>query len=422
MAMKNKLKKLRKHIVREEVEKKGGKEEKVSESPSSIPFLQQWIEFGAKPVFYEGEYIFIREVTYPLSQQHGLYPFSDLHVVADVWWQVDIQHPLSLKNKQVSEVFFFDTETTGLSGGAGTTIFLLGYAQLEGNVIKVKQYFLPSPSAETALYYFFLKDISEFTTSIVYNGKSFDWPQVKTRHTLLRNELPPLPKLEHFDLLHPARRLWKHKLDSVKLTKVEEEVLNIKRQGDIPGYLAPMIYFDYVDRKNPQGVFEVMKHNEHDILSLVTLYIHLSNQLLQGASLSIKETFEVARWYDQLGEKKIARPLYENVSAHEQEEHDKAKMAIALQYKREKQWDKCMDLWRVVYQTGCGKTKREAAIELAKVYEHRYKNFDEALACTKQAYQWWKEKNQQIKMYNEKEKLAFEKRMKRLEVKIERDT
>ncbi|MBM7703275.1 ribonuclease H-like domain-containing protein [Metabacillus iocasae] len=418
MAMKNKLKQLRKHIVREDVDKQEKKEETIIEpSSSDIPFVEKWLEFGAKPFFFQGEYIFIREITYPLSQHHGLYPFAHLNIVANVWSQVDVQHPLSLKQKQVSELFFFDTETTGLSGGTGTTIFLLGYAHILGDEVKVKQYFLPSPSAETALYYFFLRDINQFTTSIVYNGKSFDWPQVKTRHTLLRNELPPLPRLEHFDLLHPARRLWKHKLDSVKLTKVEEEVLEIKRQGDIPGYLAPMIYFDYVERKDPQGVFEVMKHNEHDILSLITLYIHLSNQLLQGASLSIKETYEVARWYDQLGEKKVALPLYEDVSIKEQEEHDKAKMALALQYKRGQQWEKAIEQWGVVYKVGREKIKREAAIELAKAYEHRYKQFDKALQYTKQAYQWWKEKNQLVKVYNEKEKVAFEKRIKRLENK-----
>ena len=114
---------------------------------------------------------------------------------------------------------------------------------------------------------------------MTYNGKSFDWPQVKTRHTLVRDHVPKLPPFGHFDLYHAARRLWKHRLERLKLAVVEEEILGIHRKDDIPGYLAPMIYFDFVESGQPDGMLGILKHNENDILSLVTLYTHLTYQL-----------------------------------------------------------------------------------------------------------------------------------------------
>ena len=51
---------------------------------------------------------------------------------------------------------------------------------------------------------------------VTYNGKAFDWPQVKTRHTLIREHVPKLPPFGHFDLYHAARRMWKHQSGTLK--------------------------------------------------------------------------------------------------------------------------------------------------------------------------------------------------------------
>ena len=88
------------------------------------------------------------------------------------------------------------------------------------------------------LYESFLKTV-DYTTLVTYNGRAFDWPQVKTRHTLVRDHVPKLPSFGHFDLLHASRRMWKNKLESVKLANVEENILGVVRENDIPGYLAP---------------------------------------------------------------------------------------------------------------------------------------------------------------------------------------
>lgn len=91
-----------------------------------IPFLEEWEAFGMKPFIYEDEYCLIREVEYPLSHRHGLYSFSELEEVITLWNQSGLSHTLSAKGYNKNNLFFFDTETTGLGGGAGNTIFCLG--------------------------------------------------------------------------------------------------------------------------------------------------------------------------------------------------------------------------------------------------------------------------------------------------------
>src|SRR5699024_4855932 len=218
----------------------------------------------------DDEYCFIREKRYPLHYQHGKYPFQQLLAAIEGWNDFSGVHPLSAKGFQPDDLFFFDTETTGLGGGVGNTIFILGYARLVDDEIVLRQHFLPEPGLEVPLYQSFLENV-DYTTLVTYNGKAFDWPQVKTRHTLIREHVPKLPSFGHFDLYHASRRLWKNELESTKLVTVEKEILSIERENDIPGYLAPMIYFDYVDRKHPEGVLQVLSHNEKDILSLITL-------------------------------------------------------------------------------------------------------------------------------------------------------
>ena len=141
--------------------------------------------------------VLISEVKYPLSHQHGHYRFHDFLTAVEIWNKQPVNHPLSAEGHRAEELFFFDTETTGLGGGVGNTIFLLGYASVSGEYLILRQHILPHPGAEVPLYQSFLEKVN-YKTLVTYNGKSFDWPQVKTRHTLVREHVPKLP---HLDIL-----------------------------------------------------------------------------------------------------------------------------------------------------------------------------------------------------------------------------
>lgn len=383
ISIKGKLNRLKKHVVRkEELELPKPDVKTALSATQSIPFLQDWERAGAKPYYFEEQFCLVREVRYPLSHLHGHYPFSDLLRAVELWQSFSGNHPLSAKGLSPTNLFFFDTETTGLNGGAGNTIFLLGHAQLVDDEIVLKQHFLPEPGYEVALYKSFLESV-DYTTLVTYNGKAFDWPQVQTQHTLVKEHVPKLPAFGHFDLYHASRRLWKERIESVKLANVEGEILGIKRENDIPGFLAPMIYFDFVERKDPEAILKVLQHNEVDILSLITLFIHLTIQILsEDPQQSATEKTLVGKWFQYLGEKEVAATSF--ISAAK-EGDVVAKHYLAFHRKREKKFDEAKNLWMEVSGQPILTIQKEACIELAKLMEHQYKDYSQAVFFTEKA-------------------------------------
>ncbi|HHE54375.1 MAG TPA: hypothetical protein ENL21_01235, partial [Caldithrix abyssi] len=100
----------------------------------------------------------------------------------------------------LEDCLFFDLETTGLSGGAGTYPFLLGFGYFEGEQFKVVQYFLPDFGRD----YYAFKEIQPLLEKkkilVSFNGKSYDFPLLKTR-AILNRFVVDLDRFEHLDLL-----------------------------------------------------------------------------------------------------------------------------------------------------------------------------------------------------------------------------
>lgn len=387
----------------------------------NIPNLEKWHNFGVAPYILDDQYCLIREVHYPLETQRGKYTFFDYLNVVNAWQNHSLLHPLSAKGYRPTDLFFFDTETTGLGGGAGNTIFLLGYAFIDDDEVVVKQHLLPEPGGEIPLYHSFFKSV-DYTTLVTYNGKAFDWPQVKTRHTLIREHVPKLPAFGHFDLLHASRRLWKDELESVKLTIVEKEVLGIEREEDVPGYLAPIIYFDFLQSNQLDGIVKVMEHNEEDVLSLIILYTHISCQLLGlDVNQTNREKLAVGKWYSALNERDAAIQVYEEaITSLRGREKWKGMYDLAIQYKKQKKRDMAEAIWQEIIELGNGIEKINACIELAKVHEHVNKDFEKALQLSILALEEY-ESTQLLDYKNNHLKEELEKRILRLEGKIRRE-
>ncbi|MDR2767524.1 MAG: ribonuclease H-like domain-containing protein, partial [Treponema sp.] len=149
------------------------------------------------------------------------------------------------------DFLFFDLETTGLSGGAGTVAFLAAFGTFiaGGDLLKIDQFLLLDYPGEAD----FIDAVLRFIASCgdvyltTYNGKSFDSQILKTR--CLMNGFRPL-QLPQLDLLHPARRLWKRILSGCSQAVIELEVLGLDRGEDISGAFAPDIWFRYL-RSHP---------------------------------------------------------------------------------------------------------------------------------------------------------------------------
>jgi uncharacterized protein YprB with RNaseH-like and TPR domain len=175
----------------------------------------------------------------------------------------------------------FDTETTGLSGGAGTVAFLVGWARLTlksaGPQVEVSQWFLRDLPGEPDLMNALEEAFTQARGLVSFNGASFDLPLLRSRWALAGKEFPRLP---HRDDLHPSRRLWKRLLDSCRLGEIEASLLGIRRTDDVPGSLVPVLWFDYL-RKGASADFAtplsgVLRHHAQDVYSLLCLDLLLA--------------------------------------------------------------------------------------------------------------------------------------------------
>lgn len=293
-----------------------------------------------------------------------------------------MDHPLSSQHLQAEDLLFFDTETTGLGAGAGHMIFLLGTGRVLGDEFQVTQYFLPGPGHETAFYYHFLTDCQSLSNLVTFNGKAFDWPRVKTRVQFVRDRVPKLPEFGHFDLLHASRRLWKPDLESVRLSSVEESILDVHRELDIPGHMAPFLYFQFLKQPKASLVKGVFEHNREDVRSLVTLYIHLTRILHQkGVELTYSEQYESCRWlaglnYSLEASIRLEKLIKQDMGTHE--EKIRALQLLALTYKKLKNEESAHQLfYQLVHDLKA--TDFRIYIELAKYYEHHEKDFEQAI-------------------------------------------
>ncbi|WP_221565128.1 ribonuclease H-like domain-containing protein [Alkalihalobacillus sp. TS-13] len=410
MSLQNKLNRFKKqliHVGSESISEK--KQKPVNETVEE--YDSGWGRFEAKAVAFEEQHCIIREKNYSKDHKIGHYTVQDLHDAIKRWNEREQSHPLSADGREAADLLFFDTETTGLGSGAGNTIFLLGVARILEDDIHVRQYFLPGPGNEVALYHHFLTDMQDMSNLVTYNGKAFDWPQVKTRHTFVRDMVPKLPPFGHFDLLHGSRRVWKKSFESLRLSIVEKELLSIERTEDTPGYLAPMLYFEYLREKDPSILEGVFKHNELDVLTLISLYTHLSNVLLDKShtSLSNLERFEIAKWYEALGDRLEAKHRYGELI--DTTIDLKAKKALASLYKKEKDLDKAAFYWESFIES---EEDVESYVELSKIFEHHFKEFEKALFYARKGYESWKSVKRILRGDEDKERIQFNKRINRI--------
>jgi uncharacterized protein YprB with RNaseH-like and TPR domain len=182
---------------------------------------------------------------------------------------------------ELPDLLFFDLETTGLSGGAGTAAFLAAFGRFtpDARRLRVTQYLLLDYPGEGEFLEAALAELEAPAPSgrpplvVSYNGKSFDAQILKIRCVM--NGLIP-PAYYHADLLHPARRLWKRVLPRCSQGEIETAVLGLDRAGDIPGALAPEIWFSFLNTGETAELLKVCDHNLKDITGLAALFAALA--------------------------------------------------------------------------------------------------------------------------------------------------
>ncbi len=284
------------------------------------------------------------------------------------------------------KILFLDTETSSLSTGAGSMVFMIGMSFFEKESLRIIQLFMEKPEHESDLLCYFDNLLEGFDTFVSYNGKAFDIPMLRSRFIL--NRIPPgFNAFNHIDLLHIARRIWKVRLDSRRLSDIEKEIIEFKRSGEeIPGWLVPQIYFDYLETHDAQPLKGVFYHNEMDVISLAALFIFI-NRLLANQdnpeAIDGRDAYAIGSYYGKIGKMDLSRDFLKSGLAHDLPEELKKAAArnFAYTYKKQGMWDEAIEYWEAAARM----EDFQACIELSKVYEHHRKDPQTALEWVERA-------------------------------------
>jgi hypothetical protein len=184
-------------------------------------------------------------------------------------------HAPTLPAIPAERIVFFDLETTGLSGGAGTIAFLSTVGHFEGADLVLRQTFLCDYPGEREFLALIISQIAKADWVVSYNGAAFDLPLLQTRSVLNRIAMP---LIRHIDILHDCRRFWGTKVPSCSLASMEALLLKKERDEDIPASLVPRVWLDYVKTEMPRDeqsalLSLVWHHNVQDVVSLAQLFI-----------------------------------------------------------------------------------------------------------------------------------------------------
>jgi uncharacterized protein YprB with RNaseH-like and TPR domain len=176
-----------------------------------------------------------------------------------------------------SDTLWLDTETTGLAGGTGTYVFLVGLGSLNATTFTIEQYLLRRLSAEGRFLALIQESLARVRHVVTFNGQRFDLPLLEARCILTR--LRPIAIDLHTDLIHPARRLWHRVLGTHRLSTLEAEILGAPRGGDIPGWMIPQVYVQYLRSADRTALEPILSHNRSDLLALLGLHAHVARVL-----------------------------------------------------------------------------------------------------------------------------------------------
>ncbi|BDH61429.1 hypothetical protein MTP04_15590 [Lysinibacillus sp. PLM2] len=412
MSYENKIMQLKKMLG----DKKEKQEQKTQfQKPTKPTYILEWEKSGLTSIENDFGVVLKRQVEYPLNFKHGHYELGGFFDAIEKWESSNVNHPFSLSFDE--DILFFDTETTGLKG-VGTHIFLIGVIEVSNDKFILTQYVLADPENETA-FLFESKFWQRSKTIVTYNGKSFDWPQLETRWTLHQRHLPKLKEHRQIDLLHSSKRIWKNNLEKMKLSSVEEEKLGFKRIGDIPGFLAPIIYADAIKSGNAETLMKVLVHNEWDLLSLITLYIHSTNILLENKIEEAATTItNVGKWYKDLKQKDESELFLRSVTNNfNEEDSGLANYYLGFELKKNAQYKDAVISFEKSIPYIEVKKKIKAFEQLAMIHEHQFKSFNKALDYTIQGIHLIEKTNAYTNEQKIKLLQSWEKRYQRIENK-----
>jgi len=283
---------------------------------------------------------------------------------------------------------FLDTETTGLAMGSGTYAFLVGVGRITPEGFRIRQFFMRDFAEESSLLERLAEHLGQFDVLVTYNGKTYDQPLLETRYRMLRRR-PPFERLAHVDLLAGARRLWRLRLESCRLIDLENQILGVEREGDLPGEMIPYVYFEYLRRRQAVRLVPIFHHNAVDILTLACLagIIPFAFRSPQQALLHHgADWLGLARWLLKADRYEEALELMRRAVEHGLPDSllFRSLWDMASLEKRLGRTEAALAAFEELADS-LNPFQTAALVELAKYYEHRRRDFSKALEYAERA-------------------------------------
>ena len=340
----------------------------------------------------EQQHVAVIDYVYESSQSHGRWPIDAARPRREA--PLDWFDPTASAGSDWSlKPVFFDTETTGLSGGAGTLAFLTGCGWFEPDGFRVRQWLLLSQAGEPAMLAALGRVIADTTLLVSYNGRSFDVPLMNMRWAFHRRE-NPFDDVPHFDLLPTARRLWRQREGAIddagdascSLSTLERDVLGFHRHGDVPGFEIPSRYFHFLRTGDASALTGFLDHHRHDIVSLAVLMSHALRIAEHGPDMC-RDDYEVValgRLYERARQPGRACDAFDRASrSADRYVRAQAFSRLGVMHRRDGRHDEAARAWQGVLEAAGGrrslfKLERAAVEALAIHNEHRAQDFSEA--------------------------------------------
>ncbi|MGE5593034.1 MAG: ribonuclease H-like domain-containing protein [Betaproteobacteria bacterium] len=168
----------------------------------------------------------------------------------------------------VTDIAFVDIETTGLY--STQPLFLVGVMSFRDDGILLLRQFLARSYEEEAHVLVAVRDeLGRFPVMATYNGRRFDVPYIRDRMAFHGIECGSCQL--HLDLLRIVRRVYRGVLPDCRLVTVAEHLVGHVRHGDIPGYMIPEVYHEFVRSRNPVLIRPILEHNAMDLRALALI-------------------------------------------------------------------------------------------------------------------------------------------------------
>jgi uncharacterized protein YprB with RNaseH-like and TPR domain len=151
---------------------------------------------------------------------------------------------------------YLDIETTGFSSFS-CDLTVIGIALERGGKCQTIQLIKDDLCEKKLLK--ILKGVDEIYS---YNGSRFDLPFIEAKLRIdLKNHF------KHTDLMYEC---WRQKLKGG--LKVVERLLGIQRRlKNVNGYMAVLLWYDYLNNNNLQALQKLLAYNKEDVINLHTL-------------------------------------------------------------------------------------------------------------------------------------------------------